>query len=442
MQQKPVIAIVGRPNVGKSELFNRMAGERISIVENQPGVTRDRIYAECMWLNRPYMLIDTGGILLGDTGDIEAATLYQARLAIEEADIIIFVVDVKDGVTSADREVAQVLRQTQKPVLLVVNKVDNLKLEADSYEFYSLGIGDPITVSATHGRVIGDMLDAAFSHLPEQPAQLEEDERIRVAVIGRPNVGKSSLINSILGRERVIVSNIPGTTRDAIDTDFSRGDTHFTLIDTAGIRRRAKVDEAVEHYSVLRALKAIDRSDVCLVIIDATEGVTEQDARIAGNAHEAGRACVIVVNKWDLVEKDSNTMKAYDARIRQDLRFMQYAPIVYISALTGKRVQDVLDLIEYVAQQHALRVPTGRLNEVIHEAVALREPPHDKGVRLRIMYGAQVSVKPPTIVLFVNRPDLMHFSYERYLENQLRAAFGFVGTPLRIKVRSTRDEGY
>ncbi|HHT27513.1 MAG TPA: ribosome biogenesis GTPase Der [Firmicutes bacterium] len=442
MQQKPVIAIVGRPNVGKSELFNRMAGERISIVENQPGVTRDRIYAECMWLNRPYMLIDTGGILLGDTGDIEAATLYQARLAIEEADIIIFVVDVKDGVTSADREVAQVLRQTQKPVLLVVNKVDNLKLEADSYEFYSLGIGDPITVSATHGRGIGDMLDAAFSHLPEQPAQLEEDERIRVAVIGRPNVGKSSLINSILGRERVIVSNIPGTTRDAIDTDFSRGDTHFTLIDTAGIRRRAKVDEAVEHYSVLRALKAIDRSDVCLVIIDATEGVTEQDARIAGNAHEAGRACVIVVNKWDLVEKDSNTMKAYDARIRQDLRFMQYAPIVYISALTGKRVQDVLDLIEYVAQQHALRVPTGRLNEVIHEAVALREPPHDKGVRLRIMYGAQVSVKPPTIVLFVNRPDLMHFSYERYLENQLRAAFGFVGTPLRIKVRSTRDEGY
>jgi GTP-binding protein len=403
MQQKPVIAIVGRPNVGKSELFNRMAGERISIVENQPGVTRDRIYAECMWLNRPYMLIDTGGILLGDTGDIEAATLYQARLAIEEADIIIFVVDVKDGVTSADREVAQVLRQTQKPVLLVVNKVDNLKLEADSYEFYSLGIGDPITVSATHGRGIGDMLDAAFSHLPEQPAQLEEDERIRVAVIGRPNVGKSSLINSILGRERVIVSNIPGTTRDAIDTDFSRGDTHFTLIDTAGIRRRAKVDEAVEHYSVLRALKAIDRSDVCLVIIDATEGVTEQDARIAGNAHEAGRACVIVVNKWDLVEKDSNTMKAYDARIRQDLRFMQYAPIVYISALTGKRVQDVLDLIEYVAQQHALRVPTGRLNEVIHEAVALREPPHDKGVRLRIMYGAQVSVKPPTIVLFVNR---------------------------------------
>jgi GTP-binding protein len=440
MQRKPIVAIVGRPNVGKSELFNRMAGERISIVEDHPGVTRDRIYAECTWLSRPYMLIDTGGILTGETGEIEAATLYQAQIAIEEADVIIFVVDVKDGVTSADQEVANVLRQTKKPVLLVVNKVDNLKLETDSYEFYNLGIGDPITISASHGRGVGDMLDAVFSHLPEQPAQTEEDDRIRVAVIGRPNVGKSSLVNSILGRERVIVSDIPGTTRDAIDTDFSRGDTHFTLIDTAGIRRRAKVDEAVEHYSVLRALKAIDRSDVCLIVIDANEGVTEQDARIAGNAHEAGRASIIVVNKWDMVEKDTNTMKEYDARIRQELRFMQYAPIVYISALTGKRVPDVLDLIEYVAQQHALRVTTGRLNEVLQEAIALREPPHDKGVRLRVMYGAQVSVKPPTIVFFVNRPDLMHFSYQRYLENQLRASFGFVGSPLQIRVRSTKDD--
>lgn len=440
MERKPVVAIVGRPNVGKSALFNRIAGGRISIVEDEPGVTRDRIYADCSWLNRRFTLIDTGGIQVGQEGSIESATLDQAQIAMEEADCIIFVVDVKAGVSPADEEVADVLRLTQKPLLLVVNKVDNPKLEADVYEFYNLGLGDPLSVSAEHGRGVGDLLDQVFAHLPPHSAAEEDEERINVAVIGRPNVGKSSLVNAILGRDRVIVSNVPGTTRDAIDTQFERGETKFTIIDTAGMRRKAKVEAAVERYSVIRALRAVDRSDVCLIVIDATEGVTEQDTRIAGYAHEAGRASIIVVNKWDLVEKDSNTMKEFDLRIREQLGFLHYAPLVYISARTGQRVGDLLDVIEYVAQQHALRITTGRLNEAIQEAVELREPPHDKGVRLRVMYGSQVSVKPPTIVLFVNHPEIMHFSYLRYLENRLRDAFGFVGSPLHIQVRSTKKD--
>lgn len=439
MPGKPVVAIVGRPNVGKSALFNRIAGRRISIVEDEPGVTRDRIYAGCFWREWHFTLIDTGGIQTRPDEEVVSATLCQVRLAMEEADVILFVVDARTGITPEDQEVASLLRLAQKPLILVVNKVDSSSSEADVYEFYNLGVGDPVSVSAEHGRGIGDLLDLVVAELPPPEQERTDEETIQVAVIGRPNVGKSSLVNAVLGRERVIVSDVPGTTRDAIDSHFRRGDTAYTIIDTAGMRRKARVETPVERYSVLRALRAVDRSDVSLILIDATEGITEQDTRIAGYVHEAGRASVIVVNKWDLVEKDTNTMKEYDERIRHSLGFMQYAPIMYISARTGQRLEELLDVVEYVAQQHALRVTTGRLNEVLHQAVALREPPHDKGVRLRVLYGSQVRVKPPTILLFVNRPDLMHFSYLRYLENQLRQAFGFVGTPLILMTRSSRD---
>ncbi|MGI6082561.1 MAG: ribosome biogenesis GTPase Der [Limnochordia bacterium] len=437
MESKAVVAIVGRPNVGKSALFNRIAGERIAIVKDVPGVTRDRIYADCSWLERQFTLIDTGGILTGPVDEITSATLGQARMAMEEADVILFVVDVRQGVTPADQAVADILRQTDKPIVLVANKVDGIELETQMFEFYSLGLGDPVPVSAEHGRGIGDLLDLVVEQLPEG-VESPDDDSIRVAVIGRPNVGKSSLVNSILGRERVIVSDQPGTTRDAIDTEFVRGDTKFTIIDTAGVRRKSRVDTDVEYYGVIRALRAIERSDVTLVVLDAAEGVTEQDARLAGYAHEAGRAIVLVVNKWDLIEKDANTMGEFDAHIRYDLRFLHYAPIMYVSALTGQRVNELLDVVEYVSEQAALRVTTGRLNEALQEAVALREPPHDKGVRLRLLYAVQTGVKPPTILLFVNRVDLMHFSYLRYLENCLRDTFGFVGSPLVMNVRTRR----
>jgi GTP-binding protein len=438
VERKAVVAIVGRPNVGKSALFNRIVGERIAIVENVPGITRDRIYADCSWLERHFTLIDTGGIMTGPVDEITSATLEQARMAMEEADVILFVVDVRQGVTPADQAVADILRETDKPIVLVANKVDSPQVEAHIYEFYNLGLGDPVPVSAEHGRGIGDLLDLVVERLPARVELPDDDHRIRVAVVGRPNVGKSSLVNSILGRERVIVSDQPGTTRDAIDTDFVRGDTQFTIIDTAGVRRKSRVDSDVEYYSVIRALRAIERSDVTLILIDATEGVTEQDARLAGYAHEAGRAIVLVVNKWDLVKKDANTMAEFDARIRHDLKFLHYAPIMYVSALTGQRVNELLDVVEYVAEQAALRVTTGRLNEALQEAVALREPPHDKGVRLRLLYAVQTGVKPPTILLFVNRAELMHFSYLRYLENCLRDTFGFVGSPLIMNVRTRK----
>ena len=427
----PVVAIVGRPNVGKSTISNRLAGERISIVEDTPGVTRDRIYARTEWLGHPFNLIDTGGIDIGDEPFLTQIT-EQAEIAIEEADVIIFVVSVKEGVTDADEKVARILYRTDKPVVLVVNKVDNPELRADIYDFYSLGFGEPIPVAGTHGIGTGDLLDKIIKEFPKD-ATNEEDDSIKFSFIGRPNVGKSSLVNAILGENRVIVSNIEGTTRDAIDTRFETEDgTKYTMIDTAGIRKKGKVYENTEKYSVLRAMRAIDRSDVVCVVLNAEEGIREQDKHVAGYAHEAGRAIVIVVNKWDTLKKDNKTMSDFENLIRQEFQYLSYAPIVFVSAKTKQRLDKLPELIKRVNDNHEQRISSAVLNDVVMDAIAHNPTPTDNGKRLRIYYATQVAIKPPTFVIFVNDPELMHFSYERFLENQIREAFDFEGTPIHI----------
>jgi len=437
---RPVIAIVGRPNVGKSTIFNRIIGDRLAIVEDKPGITRDRIYGTGEWSGRSFSVIDTGGIEIDGEDGMLRLIRMQAELAIEEADLIVFMVDAKSGVTNADEEVAQILFRSGKPVVVAVNKVDNLQRMDDIYEFYSLGFGDPIALSGSHGIGIGDLLEACVDRLPAGDDQEYDDDVIKVALIGRPNVGKSSLVNAILGEERVIVSEVAGTTRDAIDTPFVKDDQRYVLIDTAGMRKRGKVYETTEKYSVMRSMKAIERADVVLVVINGEEGIIEQDKHIAGYAHEMGKASVFVVNKWDVVEKDDKTMQHFTNTIRDHFLFMSYAPIVFLSALTKSRLHRLLPVIDRVAEQHAMRVPTHLLNDVVADAVAITPPPTDKGRRLRVNYATQVSVKPPTILIFVNDPELMHFSYERYLENKIRAAFDFEGTPLRLFTRRKSDQ--
>lgn len=437
---RPVIAIVGRPNVGKSTIFNRIIGDRLAIVEDKPGITRDRIYGTGEWSGRSFSVIDTGGIEIDGEDGMLRLIRMQAELAIEEADLIVFMVDAKSGVTNADEEVAQILFRSGKPVVVAVNKVDNLQRMDDIYEFYSLGFGDPIALSGSHGIGIGDLLEACVERLPAGDDQEYDDDVIKVALIGRPNVGKSSLVNAILGEERVIVSEVAGTTRDAIDTPFVKDDQRYVLIDTAGMRKRGKVYETTEKYSVMRSMKAIERADVVLVVINGEEGIIEQDKHIAGYAHEMGKASVFVVNKWDIVDKDDKTMQHFTNSIRDHFLFMSYAPIVFLSALTKSRLHRLLPVIDRVAEQHAMRVPTHLLNDVVADAVAITPPPTDKGRRLRVNYATQVSVKPPTILIFVNDPELMHFSYERYLENKIRAAFDFEGTPLRLFTRRKSDQ--
>lgn len=427
----PVVAIVGRPNVGKSTVFNRIAGERISIVEDTPGVTRDRIYARSEWMGQAFNLIDTGGIDIGDEPFVTQIT-EQAEIAIDEADVIVFVTSVKEGVTDADEKVARILYKTDKPVILAVNKVDNPEVRSEIYDFYSLGFGDPVPISGTHGIGTGDLLDLTVKNFPEDATE-EIDDSIKFSFIGRPNVGKSSLVNAILGENRVIVSNIEGTTRDAIDTKFTTEDgSVYTMIDTAGIRKKGKVYENTEKYSVLRAMQAIDRSDVVCVVLNAEEGIREQDKHVAGYAHDAGRGIVIVVNKWDTLKKDSYTMKEFESHIRNEFQYLSYAPIVFVSAKTHQRLNELPKLIRRVDENHSKRVSSAVLNDVIMDAIAHNPTPTDNGKRLRIYYATQVAVKPPTFVIFVNDPELMHFSYERFLENQLRAAFDFEGTPLHL----------
>lgn len=427
----PVVAIVGRPNVGKSTVFNRIAGERISIVEDTPGVTRDRIYARSEWMGQAFNLIDTGGIDIGDEPFVTQIT-EQAEIAIDEADVIVFVTSVKEGVTDADEKVARILYKTDKPVILAVNKVDNPEVRSEIYDFYSLGFGDPVPISGTHGIGTGDLLDLIVKNFPEDATE-EIDDSIKFSFIGRPNVGKSSLVNAILGENRVIVSNIEGTTRDAIDTKFTTEDgSVYTMIDTAGIRKKGKVYENTEKYSVLRAMQAIDRSDVVCVVLNAEEGIREQDKHVAGYAHDAGRGIVIVVNKWDTLKKDSYTMKEFESHIRNEFQYLSYAPIVFVSAKTHQRLNEFPKLIRRVDENHSKRVSSAVLNDVIMDAIAHNPTPTDNGKRLRIYYATQVAVKPPTFVIFVNDPELMHFSYERFLENQLRAAFDFEGTPLHL----------
>ncbi|WP_010273886.1 ribosome biogenesis GTPase Der [Paenibacillus senegalensis] len=432
---RPVIAIVGRPNVGKSTIFNRLIGDRLAIVEDKPGVTRDRLYGTGEWLDTTFNVIDTGGIEIDGEDEIIKSVKVQAELAIEEADVIIFMVDGKAGLTPADEEIGQLLFRSGKPIVLAVNKVDNPQRAEMIYEFYSLGFGDPIPISGSHGIGIGDLLDAALEKCPPDDQDEYGEEVIKVALIGRPNVGKSSLVNAILGEERVIVSGVAGTTRDAIDTPFERDGQDFVLIDTAGMRKRGKVYENTEKYSVMRAMKAIERADVVLIVINGEEGIIEQDKHIAGYAHEAGKACVLIVNKWDAVEKDDKTLQQFTQSIRDHFLFMSYAPILFVSAKTKQRLHKLLPLVVQVAENHAMRVTTHLLNDIIMDAVAINPPPTDKGRRLRINYVTQVAVKPPTFILFVNSPELMHFSYERYLENKIRGAFNFEGTPLRIMTR-------
>lgn len=431
----PVVAIVGRPNVGKSTIFNRLAGERIAIVEDQPGITRDRIYCKSEWNGREFHLIDTGGLEFGEQDEILDHIKNQAELAIEEADVILLVTDGRDGVTGNDEEVARLLHRSKKPVVVAVNKLDDVKHTDLMYEFYSLGFGEVIGISSLHGAGTGDMLDAVVNHFPDGTDEEYDEDTIRISLIGRPNVGKSSLVNAILGETRVIVSPVAGTTRDAIDTPFEREDQEYVLIDTAGLRKRGKVYESVEKYSVIRAMRAIERSDVCLIVLDGERGIAEQDKKIAGYAHEAGRASIFVVNKWDAVEKDDKTMDYFRKLIREEFQFMSYAPILFVSAKSKQRVHQILPAAQEVAEQHALRISTSVMNQVIHDAIMAVPAPSDKGKRLRIHYATQVSVKPPTIVLFVNDPELAHFSYVRYLENQIRQAFEFKGTPVNIYLR-------
>ncbi|MBD9195482.1 MAG: ribosome biogenesis GTPase Der [Clostridiales bacterium] len=436
---KPIIAIVGRPNVGKSMLFNKIIGRRLSIVEDTPGVTRDRIYGESDWQGRKFTLIDTGGIEPRTDNQILAFMRSQAQIAIDNATVIVFLCDIKTGMTASDQEVASMLQRCGKPVVLAVNKVDQGQ-SPDIYEFYNLGLGDPIAVSAVHGHGTGDLLDACVQYFPPEDEEEDEDDAIKVAVIGKPNAGKSSLVNKILGEERVIVSNVAGTTRDAIDSRFTNSKGSFVFIDTAGMRKKSKIEEDIEKYSVLRATMAIDRADVCLIMIDATEGVTEQDTKVAGMAHEAGKASIIVVNKWDLVEKDDKTMARMTEDIRRDLAYMTYAPILFISAKTGQRVDKLFDMIDYVSNQATFRVTTGMLNTVLADAQTRVQPPTDKGRRLKIYYMTQVGVKPPHFVVFCNDRRLFHFSYQRYLENCIRSTFGLEGTPIILSIREKGDK--
>lgn len=438
---KPIVAIVGRPNVGKSTFFNYITGKRISIVEDTPGVTRDRIYSEAEWRGRKFTLIDTGGIEPYAEDKIMQQMKRQAEIAIETADVIVFMVDAKEGMTASDKDVATMLRKTNKPVILAVNKVDRIgETPAEAYEFYNLGLGDIVPISSIHGLGMGDLLDEIYKNLPEVEEDDNNEDIIKVAVIGKPNSGKSSLINRILGEERVIVSDIPGTTRDAIDTYVENGNDKYVFIDTAGIRRKSRITENIEKYSIIRSWTAVERADVCLIMIDAIDGVTEQDTKIAGYAHDQGKASIIVVNKWDLVEKNTGTLEEYRKVVMEKLGFMTYAPVIFISAKTGQRVNKIYELVKYVADQAALRVSTGMLNDIVNEAVAMVQPPSDKGKRLKIFYMTQAGVKPPTFVVFVNNAELMHYSYERYLENQLRKSFGFEGTPIRFIIREKDKE--
>ena len=438
---KPMIAIVGRPNVGKSMLFNKLIGRRLSIVEDTPGVTRDRIYGESDWCGRKFTLVDTGGIEPNTDNQILSFMRQQAQIAIDNATVIVLVVDIKTGMTAADQEVAGMLQRSKKPIVLAVNKMDATgTVDPEFYEFYNLGLGDPIAVSAVHGHGTGDLLDACLKYFPPEDETEEDDDVIQVAIIGKPNVGKSSLTNRILGQERVIVSNVAGTTRDAIDSYFENETGKYNFIDTAGMRKKSKVDDAIEKYSVLRATMAIERCDVCLILIDANDGVTEQDTKIAGLAHEAGKACIIVVNKWDMVEKDGKTMDRMREDIRRDLSYMTYAPILFISALTGQRVTGLFELINYVNNQASTRITTGMLNSVLADAQTRVQPPTDKGRRLKIYYMTQTGVKPPCFVVFCNSRELFHFSYQRYLENQIRAVFGLEGTPIRMVIRQKGEQ--
>ena len=439
-KKNPIVEVVGRPNVGKSTLFNALAGEKISIVKDTPGITRDRIYADITWLDRIFTLIDTGGIEPDSNDVILSQMRAQAEIAMETADVIIFLVDVKQGLVDADSKVADMLRRSRKPVVLVVNKVDSFdKYMTDVYEFYNLGIGDPHPISAANRLGIGDMLEVVASYFPEDTEEEEEDERPRVAIVGKPNVGKSSLINKLLGEERLIVSDIAGTTRDAVDTEVTYNGKEYVFIDTAGLRRKNKIKEDLEHYMILRTVSAVERSEIVVLVIDAKEGVTEQDAKIAGIAHDRGKAVIIAVNKWDAIEKDDKTIYRFTEKVRNILSFMPYAEILFISAKTGQRLPKLFETIDMVSENHAMRVATGVLNEIMTEAVAMQQPPSDKGKILKLYYITQVSVKPPTFVIFVNDKELMHFSYTRYIENQIRESFGFKGTPLRFIIRERKE---
>lgn len=439
---KPIVAIVGRPNVGKSTLFNIFANSRVSIVEDTPGVTRDRLYADTEWLDNEFMMVDTGGIEIMNTDKIAVSIRQQAQIAIAEADVILFVCDARAGITHEDAEVAKMLRQSKKPIVLAINKADSPKQEMEIFEFYNLGIGEPIPVSAANHLGLGDLLDAVVEKFPETSAYGEDgnEDEIKVALIGRPNVGKSSIFNTLVGEERSIVSDVAGTTRDAIDTPVIREGQKFLFIDTAGMRRKARIDEPIEKYSIIRSLRAVDRSDVVLMVIDAIDGVTEQDKKIAGYAHEAGKGIVLVVNKWDLYDKDNTSTLRYTENLRRELVFMQYAPVVFVSAMTKQRIHRLPEVIHYVAEQNAMRISTSVLNQVVEDAIAINPPPTEKGQRLKILYATQVKIKPPTFVIFVNEPEIMHFSYQRYLENKLREAFGFEGTPLQMIIRGKNEE--